>query len=452
MADPEGEEGPRFGSSRREPTRNPWWRPAGTWGRATLGLGVLIAISALAITVHISQTFLDRDARFRITGSSNIQASGMAEVTRAELLPVFGEDIGRNIFFVPIALRRKQLEQIPWVQQATVMRILPDQIRVSLVERKPVAFVRHTQQIGLVDANGVLLDMPASMMAQHHYSFPVVTGIDANDPLPSRKARMAVYQHLLGELDSNGQHDSDQISEIDLTDPEDARVLMPEQGADILAHFGEDHFLERYERYKAHIAEWREQYPKLAEVDLRYDQQVVLEMTPGTGGQTTVNAGDGKTVSGELARSSEPAEPAKPAAGTPLEMPPAAHVVPKSVAPTHAAREHTEVAHTIPVHSETAHSAPAHMVPVHATPAHRTAPSHTLTANSPKAHNRVGAKTSEKAKPAANSKTAKARAEKIKREMIKQQKRAETNRAALKRSRQKAAAKSHPAASAGQSR
>ena len=57
---------------------------------------------------------------------------------------------------------------------------------------------------------------------------------------------MAVYQRLLGELDANGQHLSEQISEIDLTDPEDARVLMPEQGTDILAHFGEDHFLDRY--------------------------------------------------------------------------------------------------------------------------------------------------------------------------------------------------------------
>ena len=94
---------------------------------------------------------------------------------------------------------------------------------------------------------------------------------------------MAVYQRLLGELDANGQHFSEQISEIDLTDPEDARVLMPEQGADILAHFGEDHFLERYQRYKAHIAEWRQQYPKLAAVDLRYDQQVVLRDDSGRG-------------------------------------------------------------------------------------------------------------------------------------------------------------------------
>jgi hypothetical protein len=140
------------------------------------------------------------------------------------------------------------------------MRLLPDQIRVAVVERQPVAFTRHGQQIGLVDANGVLLAMPAAMMASTTTRFPVVTGIDPGDP-PSRKARMDVYQRLMAELDANGKHNSEQISEIDLTDPEDARVLMPEQGADILAHFGEDHFLERYQRYKAHIAEWRQQYP-----------------------------------------------------------------------------------------------------------------------------------------------------------------------------------------------
>ena len=161
------------------------------------------------------------------------------------------------------------------------MRLLPDQIRVSVVERQPVAFTRHGQQIGLVDANGVLLTMAPATMAAHHYSFPVLTGIDPGDPAASRKARMAVYLRMMAELDADGKHNSEQISEIDLTDPEDARVLMPEQGADILAHFGEDHFLERYQRYQAHIAEWRQQYPHLAAVDLRYDNQVVLQMASG---------------------------------------------------------------------------------------------------------------------------------------------------------------------------
>jgi cell division protein FtsQ len=269
--------GSRFGEQ-----DHPWWRPSSMVGRVFVGLLVFVLLGGLAASAWFLKTYMGRDARFRIAGAGNIQATGLTEVSRAEMLPIFGEDIGRNVFFVPLAERRKQLEEIPWVEHATVMRLLPDQIRVSVVERKPVAFVREGSQIGLVDASGVLLSMPAGMMAQHHYSFPVVTGIDARDPLPARRVRMGVYQRLLAELDANNQHLSEQISEIDLVDPEDARVLMPEQGTDILAHFGEDRFLERYHRYKDHIAEWRQQYPKLSSVDLRYDQQVVLEMAPGS--------------------------------------------------------------------------------------------------------------------------------------------------------------------------
>jgi cell division protein FtsQ len=283
--------GPRFGAQRDDEPRpdaeDRSWptiarkRPASKAKRIFLTLVALILLGGLAASAYSLKVWLGSDARFRIQGASSIQASGLTEVSRAEMLPVFGEDIGRNIFFVPLNQRRKQLEEIPWVERATVMRLLPDQIRVSIVERKPVAFARQGSQFGLVDADGVLLTMPAAMMAQHHYSFPVVTGIDANDSAAARKQRMAVYQRLLSELDANGQHISGQISEIDLTDPQDARVLMPEQGSDILAHFGQDQFLERYQRYKAHIVDWRRQFPKLSGVDLRYDQKVVLQMTPG---------------------------------------------------------------------------------------------------------------------------------------------------------------------------
>ena len=314
--------GGRFDGPHRDWPSTPWWRPSSVWGRAFLGLGALIVLGGLATGAYFLKTYLERDARFRIAGTGNIEASGLAEVSRAEMLPVFGEDIGRNIFFVSLSERRRQLEEIPWVERATVMRVLPDRIRVQVVERQPVAFVREGQQIGLVDPNGVLLTMPAAMMAQHHYSFPVLTGIDPRDPLDARKGRMAVYERLLAELDANNQHLSEQISEIDLTDPEDARVLMPEQGEDILAHFGEDRFLERYQRYKAHIAEWRQQYPKLAAVDLRYDQQVVLQMTPGAngeqvtaGGETAPDKSEAKPLAAEPAGIEKPVQAAKTPSG-----------------------------------------------------------------------------------------------------------------------------------------
>jgi cell division protein FtsQ len=307
----------RFGASKR-----PWWRPASTVGRVLLAVGALVAVGAFTTACVMIRHTLERDPRFRIAGSEDIQAAGLTEVSRAEMMPVFGEDIGRNVFFVPLDQRRRELEQIPWVERATVLRVLPDQIRVAVVERQPVAFTRHRDQIGLVDANGVLLSMAPATMAKHHYSFPVLTGIDPGDPADSRKERMELYMRMMAELDADGKHNSEQISEIDLTDPEDARVLMPEQGTDILAHFGEDHFLDRYERYKAHIAEWRQQYPQLAAVDLRYDNQVVLEMTSGKEAAETSGGDSG-------AAGTQGNSPATGSAGAP----PAANTGPKSSPP-----------------------------------------------------------------------------------------------------------------------
>lgn len=285
MEDPDGEGGVRLRGF--DGGRGRWWRPASTTGRVFLGFCAFLVLSGLTTATILLKNYLERDGHFRIAGTSDIQATGLSEVSRAELLPVFGEDIGRNVFFVPINERRKELEAIPWIEKATVMRILPDEIRVAVVERQPVAFTRNGRQIGLVDASGVLLSMSPQAMAAHHYSFPVLTGIDPRDTLEARAGRMAVYMRLMEDLDSTGKHYSQNISEIDLTDPEDARVLMPEAGRDILAHFGQDHFLERYERYREHIAEWRQQYPRLAAVDLRYDRQVVLQMASGAQASTS---------------------------------------------------------------------------------------------------------------------------------------------------------------------
>jgi cell division protein FtsQ len=309
--DPDGDGVLRPTANRFGAPKPPWWRPASTVGRVFLTAAALLVLGGLTTAGLVLARYLERDARFRIAGSSNIQATGLTELSRADLLPVFGEDIGRNVFFVPLDERRRELEGIPWIERATVMRVLPDQIHISVVERKPVAFTQHGQTIGLVDANGVLLSMAPKTMAERHYSFPVVTGIDPGDSAESRKARIAVYLRLMAELDADGKHNSEQISEIDLTDPEDARVLMPEQGSDILVHLGEERFLERFERYKANIAGWRQQYPHLKSVDLRfdhYDDRVILQMASGAetpevagGGNAAASAAPGASVPGGTA-------------------------------------------------------------------------------------------------------------------------------------------------------
>ena len=366
----------------------------------------LAVLGGLGTSAYLLKTWLGRDGRFRIEGASNIKATGLTEVSRAEMLPVFGEDIGRNIFFVPLSERRRQLEEIPWIQSATVMRVLPDQISVSVVERQPIAFTRQGQQIGLVDANGILLAMPPAMMAQHHYSFPVVTGINARDPLSARKTRMALFQRLLSDLDAGGQKLSAQISEVDLTDPEDAHVIM--QDDTTLLHFGQDQFLERYQRYKAHIAEWRQQYPTLAAVDLRYDQQVVLEMADGAGASQA--AGDQSAANG------------------PHQQQPALHAV-----------DNDHAAGKPPVKHPSLAKAAAHKPPAHESASGSKAKTGKAGAK-PAGHGSARAKTAAARNKAAKAKAVKARAH--------EKKRADAKRIALNSNMRKTAPTSHAAASA----
>ena len=161
-----------------------------TTGRVVLGVAAFVCLAVVGTAMILTRSFLLHDERFVIPASAHIETLGNTHLTRAQMLSVFGADMERNIFRVPLAERRADLERLPWVQHATVMRLLTNTLRVSVEERSPVAFVREGTTIGLVDASGVLLDMPADAPGDPHYSFPVLTGISAGDPLSTRAARL----------------------------------------------------------------------------------------------------------------------------------------------------------------------------------------------------------------------------------------------------------------------
>ncbi len=286
----------------------------------------LITVALLAVVIAagvLFRRYLLHDVHFRLDASSQIASlpasthtpSGHAvQVTRDEMLSVFGQDIGRNIFLVPLAQRRSQLESIPWVQRATVMRILPDQILVHIVERTPIAFAREGDNVELVDADGVLLPISPARMALHHYSFPVVTGLHVHPAMASPQERMALYQRFLADLDHAQPNASSQISEIDLSDPDDLRATLSSKGSDLLIHFGADNFAARYQMYLAHITEWQSRYPNLIGIDLRFPGDVPLELAPNP--STANSAATGKTTS-EAASNASPASVGNPSRAIP---------------------------------------------------------------------------------------------------------------------------------------
>lgn len=305
---PEDEDAPGKRRSRGLRLRFRWGLPASKWGKIATGFGLVVLAGLCFGAMLLVRDSVMHDPRFFIQSASSIEIQGNVHLTRDELINIFGEDVERNIFYVSLAQRRAELQQLPWVEHATVMRLLPNRLRVSIVERTPVAFVRQGSQIGLVDASGVLLDMPTHGDA--HYSFPVVTGILSSDPLSTRAARMKIFEQFTSDLDSAGEKISQKLSEVDLSNPEDVKAVIPDNGKDVLVHFGDTDFLNRYHKFEEHLQEWRTQYPTLSSVDMRYERQVVLDMQPAG---TTPNAGGSVAVLPTAAAATATAGNAAPA-------------------------------------------------------------------------------------------------------------------------------------------
>ncbi|HYU44595.1 MAG TPA: FtsQ-type POTRA domain-containing protein [Terriglobales bacterium] len=248
--------------------------PKKTWIRLKW---VGVALLALAILTGIGGRFYSygkHSWRFRINSSDQIEIAGAQHVAHSQIMEVMGGDIGRNIFFVSLAQRKQQLEQVPWVESASVMRFVPNRLRVEIHERMPVAFARIGSHVSLIDAGGTLMELPPG--GKYKYSFPVIAGMNAGEPHSTRAARMKNYNELVRQLDSDGARYSQELSEVDLTDTDDVKVAAGGANGDVLVHLGSGNYLQRYRTYVTHVQQWRQQFSRLESVDLRYDGQIIV--------------------------------------------------------------------------------------------------------------------------------------------------------------------------------
>jgi cell division protein FtsQ len=250
-------------------------KTAGWIKTALVVAGIAVPVAGLG---YVGYQYGTHASRFHINSSDNIEVTGVTNASLAQVMRVARENIiARNVFSISLDDRRKELEQIPWVESAKVMRLLPNRIAISITERTPVAFVQIGSKIHLIDAGGMVMELPANR--QSKYSFPVIHGIAETDSLSARAATMKIYNRMAGDLGS-GEGESAQfmrqVSEVDLSDPEDVKATVNDAGGTVVIHLGMSDFVERYKRFAAHIAEWRRQFKNIDSVDLRYEDQIVV--------------------------------------------------------------------------------------------------------------------------------------------------------------------------------
>ncbi len=252
-----------------------------SYRRVLLICAVVIACGAVAF---FTGRFFLFSPQVLLVKPDQIEVLGAHIVGRESIVSRFYADRGRSVLRIPLEERRLALEDLPWVEHASVQRILPNRVRIEVTERTPIAFLRSGTELALIDAHGVILDRPAGQ----EYQFPVVTGVAENLPRPERERRMQTYQEFLKGIDLVRAGSSDRVSEVDLANPKDLRVVLTGlagPGTDaqaVTVHFGQGDFIPKYRMLVENFSQWQANAGRVQSIDLQYTRQVVINSETGS--------------------------------------------------------------------------------------------------------------------------------------------------------------------------
>ena len=158
---------------------------------------------------------------------SQIEVQTDGTLQRDQILKAAGLVEGENIFTINLGQVQERLQQLPQVDEVQVMRKVPGEIDIHLVERKPIAWLTSDKQISdpfasdvafLVDARGVL--MKEKKLLPEYLGLPLITGctsesLEAGKVVGSFEAKAAL--ELLRLSTRSFMQTRFQIREIDVS-------------------------------------------------------------------------------------------------------------------------------------------------------------------------------------------------------------------------------------------
>jgi len=152
---------------RGQPRRRvvPWWRRR--LALTAWGLLVLAGLAAggwwswqqhwpqkLAGEMRAAAVAASVDLGFTV---EEVFVVGRRETSRASLLEALAVSRGAAILDFDIQTARERLLALPWVQNASIERLLPDTVVVQITERQPLALWQHHGDFSLIDEDGAVI-------------------------------------------------------------------------------------------------------------------------------------------------------------------------------------------------------------------------------------------------------------------------------------------------------
>ena len=115
------------------------------------------------------------------TRITEVSLSGQRQVSREDIFAAAGVTENASLLFLDVAQARARLEALPWVAEATVRKLYPDHLQITITEREAFALWQLNGKVQVIAADGTVL---STQVEPRLANLPFVVGNGA-----ARKAR-----------------------------------------------------------------------------------------------------------------------------------------------------------------------------------------------------------------------------------------------------------------------
>jgi cell division protein FtsQ len=158
----------------------------------SLGLGIVKGghVDQVVSAFQDARDTVANAAGFRIT---SLAISGRKQLSQDQILAIGGVTGHSSLLFLDAAAVRDRLKANPWIADATVFKLYPDRLQISVTERVPVALWQKDGKLSVISQDGAVLE---NFVAPRFTSLPLVVGVGAETRARDFLALLSQYKDI----------------------------------------------------------------------------------------------------------------------------------------------------------------------------------------------------------------------------------------------------------------
>ena len=157
---------------------------------AVLGIVKGGHVERFAASVGEARNALANSAGFRI---KTVAINGRKQLSQDEVLAIGGVNGHSSLLFLDAASVREKLKANPWISEAAVLKLYPDQLLIDIVERSAFALWQRDGSLSVISEDGAVLE---PYVSRRFISLPLVVGKGAETRARDFLALLARYPRV----------------------------------------------------------------------------------------------------------------------------------------------------------------------------------------------------------------------------------------------------------------